>query len=211
VGTQAHKLSRLVGQLLDVSRLDTGKLTIEPEPTDLAVLVDQVVAAFRSLTSAHTFSLRAPASLEVEADSLRIEQVLTNLLDNAVKYSPQGGLIEVGLRRASPTTAEVSIRDYGLGIAPEKRARIFERFYQAHENGYASGMGLGLYVSREIVELHGGHIRAEFPTDAGTRVVVELPLPVASGRLAEEASFVRESDAIIGIANPGVVRVCLGF
>jgi signal transduction histidine kinase len=73
----------------------------------------------------------------------------------------------------------VVVRDQGLGIPVEKRGRIFERFFQAHDDAYASGMGLGLYVSRQIVELHRGQIRAEFPADGGTRVVVELPLSLS--------------------------------
>jgi signal transduction histidine kinase len=72
---------------------------------------------------------------------------------------------------------EIVVRDHGLGIPPEKRARIFERFYQAHGDGHKSGMGLGLHVSRQIVELHGGEITAEFPSDGGCRFIVRLPLP----------------------------------
>jgi excisionase family DNA binding protein len=176
VGSQAHKLSRLVGQLLDVARLDSGRLTIQREPTDLVALIDQVVASSRSLAANHTLSLTAPAEIEGEFDSLRLEQVFTNVLDNAIKYSPEGGLVEVSVSQPSPECAVVSVRDHGLGIPLDKRSRIFERFFQAHENGNTSGMGLGLYVSRQIVELHGGHIRAEFPDGGGTRVVVELPL-----------------------------------
>jgi signal transduction histidine kinase len=117
-------------------------------------------------------------------DPLRLEQVVTNLLDNAVKYSPNGGAIKVtlALRRARDTAAdwaELSVRDYGLGIPPEQRGQIFERFYQAHGNGHKSGLGLGLYISRQIVELHGGEICAEFPPDGGTRFVVRLPIEPA--------------------------------
>jgi excisionase family DNA binding protein len=179
VGSQAHKLSRLVGQLLDVSRLDSGKLVLEFEPTDLVGLVDQVVGSSRSLTAMHTLSLTAPAALEGDFDALRLEQVFTNLIDNAIKYSPEGGLIEVTVRQPTPTSVTVVVRDQGLGIPVEKRGRIFERFFQAHDDAYASGMGLGLYVSRQIVELHRGQIRAEFPADGGTRVVVELPLSLS--------------------------------
>jgi excisionase family DNA binding protein len=181
MGSQADKLSRLVNQLLDVSRLNGGKLQLDPAPTDLVALVDQLVTSTRSLTDRHSVSLTAPASLECEVDALRLEQVLTNLLDNAIKYSPDGGAIEVVLARTSASSVEVSVRDHGLGVPVEKRGRIFERFFQAHGSGH-SGMGLGLYVSRHIVELHGGQIRAEFPDDGGTRVCVQLPIGDCAAR-----------------------------
>jgi signal transduction histidine kinase len=82
----------------------------------------------------------------------------------------------VRLSQCTDGSVEMAVRDRGLGIPPEKRDKIFERFYQAHGNGYRSGMGLGLHISREIVELHGGNIRAEFPGDAGTRFIVRLPM-----------------------------------
>jgi signal transduction histidine kinase len=101
--------------------------------------------------------------------------VLTNLLDNAIKYSPDGGPIEVALDQCASGSHELSVRDHGIGIPPEKRARIFDRFYQAHADGYRSGMGLGLYISRQIVQLHGGELLAEFPPDGGSRFIVRLP------------------------------------
>jgi signal transduction histidine kinase len=173
---QAGKLSRLVGQLLDVSRLQAAKLTIEREPTDLVALVQQVVATARNLSDQHPITLTAPASLQTDVDPLRLEQVLTNLLDNAVKYSPDGGPIEVAVWEPEPGVAELSVRDHGLGIPPGTRGEIFERFYQAHGSGNRSGLGLGLYICRQIVELHGGQIRAEFPEDGGTQMIVRLPL-----------------------------------
>jgi signal transduction histidine kinase len=112
--------------------------------------------------------------------------VLTNLLDNAIKYSPDGGPVEVVLAQTSASTVELSVRDHGLGVPVEKRDRIFERFFQAHGSGH-SGMGLGLYVCRHIVELHGGQIRAEFPEDGGTRVSVVLPIARSSSRGAVAA------------------------
>ena len=123
-------------------------------------------------------TVSAPEALEACLDSLRVEQVLCNLLENAVKYSPDGGRIEVTLSQHGPAAAELSVRDGGLGIPPEKRARIFERFYQAHGEGHRSGLGLGLFISRQIVELHGGEIWAEFPDDGGARFRVRLPLTV---------------------------------
>jgi signal transduction histidine kinase len=98
-----------------------------------------------------------------------------SLLDNAVKYTPEAGQIDVTLTQLDPGVAEIAVRDRGPGIPAARRARIFERYYQAHGNGYRSGMGLGLYISWKIVDLHGGHITAEFPPGGGTRVVVRLP------------------------------------
>ncbi len=130
--------------------------------------------------------IRSPSqlrpALEVEVDPLRLEQVLTNLLDNAVKYSAEGSSIEIDVSQAGEGTLEIAVRDHGVGIPTEKRARIFERFYQAHGSGFQSGLGLGLYVSGEIVELHGGEIRAEFPPDGGSRFVVRLPIQSGAER-----------------------------
>jgi signal transduction histidine kinase len=194
VTRQADRLTRLLDQLLDISRLSTGRLMIERQPLDLAVLVEQVVSVARTGSDRHTIDLSAPPSLEATVDPLRIEQVLTNLLDNAVKFSPEGGRIEVMLAPADPAAAELSVRDHGLGIPPEKRGRIFERFYQAHASGHRSGLGLGLYICRRIVEAHGGDIRAEFPADGGACFTVRLPLhaeePVAPDTIADAGSAV---------------------
>ena len=173
---QAGRLTRLLGQLLDVSRLEGGKYTLEPQPTDIRALVQQALAAAELATDQHTFAFIAPAALEALVDPLRLEQVVVNLLDNAVKYSPAGGLIDVVLAQPTPELFELSVRDRGLGIPAEKRGHIFERFYQAHPNAQKGGMGLGLYISQQIVELHGGSIWAEFPTDGGTRFVLRLPV-----------------------------------
>jgi signal transduction histidine kinase len=183
MGTQADKLGRLVGQLLDVSRIDGGKLQLERHPTNLALLVDQVVSAARSLAEdTHAISLTAPAVVECDVDALRLEQVLTNLIDNAIKYSPEGGAVDVVLSQPNRRGIELSVRDHGLGIPVDKRDQIFDRFYQAHDSSYRSGMGLGLYVCRQIVELHGGEIHAEFPADGGTRLSVRLPVARSSVR-----------------------------
>jgi signal transduction histidine kinase len=108
-------------------------------------------------------------------DPLRIEQVLVNLVNNAIKYSPDGGAIDVGVTQHGEV-AQVAVRDHGLGIPPEYREHIFDLFYQAHARSHRSGMGLGLYISRHIVDLHGGFITADFPADGGTRFVVTLPV-----------------------------------
>jgi PAS domain S-box-containing protein/excisionase family DNA binding protein len=173
---QSDTVSRLIDQLLDVSRLEIGKLQLERQTIDVVAVVEHVVSDARARGECHVISLAATHFLEAEVDPLRLEQVLRNLLDNAIKYSPEGGAIEVGVSRSMHDALEIAIRDYGPGVPPEKRALIFERFFQAHGNGHKSGLGLGLYVCRKIVELHGGDITAEFPSDGGSRFVVRLPL-----------------------------------
>ncbi len=178
IQVQADKLARLVAQLLDISRIQSGKLAIERKPTDLSHLMRDVIESARTQLKDHTLVARLPNELVLEIDPLRIEQVVTNLLDNAIKYSPDGGQIDASLR-AEADQVVLSVRDHGVGVPLEHRAHIFDRFYQAHAGGpltSMAGMGLGLYISRQIVELHGGSIKAEFPDDGGTRFVVSLPL-----------------------------------
>jgi signal transduction histidine kinase/CheY-like chemotaxis protein len=185
VDYQSGKLVRLVAQLLDVSRIEAGKLVLEPTLVELGGLVRGLVEAARMSTGTRTLVLRAPSELSANVDALRFEQVVVNLLDNAVKYSPDGTQIDVELAAADPATVRLSVRDRGMGIPQDRRHRIFDRFYQAHSPeelvGPPAGIGLGLYISRQIVELHGGHIAAEFPTDGGTRFVVALPSAPSEG------------------------------
>ena len=185
---QSERLARLMSHLLDHARLEAGKLALERHATDVVVLVQQVVATARTWSAQHPISVVAPPLLEACVDPLRLEQVLTNLLDNAVKYSPEGGPIEVVVARSGAATVDLAVRDHGLGIPVEKRAALFERFYQAHRAGHRGGLGLGLYVSRQIVELHGGTIRAEFPAEGGTRFVVRLPVGLDRPDTAEASS-----------------------
>jgi signal transduction histidine kinase/HAMP domain-containing protein len=188
IDQQSKKLSSLVTQLLDVSRLEAGRLKLNRLLADIVMLADAAVSSIQGGTAEHRLTLNAPPSLSAFVDPLRLEQVLTNLIDNAVKYSPHGGEIDVDVWAGDEEAALISVRDHGIGIPRDRRSRIFDRFYQAHSESYFGGMGLGLYISREIVILHGGHIRAEFPEDGGTRFVVSLPRRVTgdgdpSGRM----------------------------
>jgi signal transduction histidine kinase len=177
---QSDKLARLVGQLLDISRLQSGKLAVERRRSNLAELIREVVHAAENPLIEHKLLAQLPHELWATIDPLRIEQVVTNLVDNAIKYSPEGGDIEISLDCDERSDmARVTIRDHGIGVPAEHRSHIFDRFYQAHAGGpltNMAGMGLGLYISRQIVELHDGTIGAEFPDDGGTRFVVLLPL-----------------------------------
>lgn len=175
IAGQSNRLTILLNQLLDVSRLEAGKLSLDRIPTDVAALVASVVASIQPSTDAHSIRLSASSGLEARIDPLRIEQVVTNILDNAIKYSPAGGDILVSLAETEDDRIELSIRDHGIGISPEKQTKIFERFYQANVEDHTSGLGLGLFITRQIVELHGGQVKAEHPDGGGTRFLVYLP------------------------------------
>jgi PAS domain S-box-containing protein len=197
INTQSDKLARLVDQLLNLTRIEAGRLKLEKQTTNVnSLLASIVVTASTGIGASHHIELKLPNEIvTAQLDPLRIEQVVNNLLDNAVKYSPGGGVVtveltltnsasggseEVGGSQTSAVSIEprlsISVRDRGIGIPLERRAHIFERFYQAHSLSYISGMGLGLYISHQIVQLHDGQIRAEFPASGGTRFVITLPL-----------------------------------
>jgi signal transduction histidine kinase len=177
IDRQSQKLGQLVGQLLDVSRLQAGQLGLEPRFTDVVPLVESVLAEARSSTTRHHLGFKGPDAVHARVDPLRLEQVLANLVDNAVKYSPDGGPIEVTLTTGKDEL-QITVADQGIGVPPEHRERIFDRFYQAHGERRFGGMGLGLYISRQIVELHGGVLKAEHPHEGGTWIVLRLPLNI---------------------------------
>jgi signal transduction histidine kinase len=183
IDQQSAKLARLVNQLLDVSRIDAGRLELDRKVADVVGIVEDVVATARVNTFRHEFTVRAPSGALALVDPLRLEQVFRNLVDNAIKYSPDGGsiLIEVESSREAGVV-RVSVTDHGLGVPPEHRERIFDRFHQAHPERGIGGMGLGLFISRQIVELHGGRIEADHPRGGGTRFVVTIPTGAPSGR-----------------------------
>ncbi|HEY3107811.1 MAG TPA: ATP-binding protein [Chloroflexota bacterium] len=174
IDRQADRLTLLVGRLLDVARLESGRLALEPRRTDVRALVGGIVEAAQRDAPEHRLSVVAPGPVEAEVDALRIEQVVSNLVDNAIKYSPSGGEVVVEIE-AVDRELRLAVRDQGIGIPPERRRQIFERFYQAHTERNLGGMGLGLYVSNQIVRLHGGRIEAEFPDSGGSCFVVTLP------------------------------------
>jgi PAS domain S-box-containing protein len=174
---QADRIARLVAQLLDTSRLDAGKFALELEPTELTDLVrDAVYTAHAS--NSREVRLHNNGPIWALVDPVRVEQVIVNLVDNAIKYSPDGGPVEVELLQADPQNVSLVVTDHGIGIPPEHRAHVFDRFYQAHAGRHfagVAGMGLGLYITRRIVEMHGGIIRIDGAEGGGARVTVTLP------------------------------------
>lgn len=178
IDQSSARLVDLVGQLLDLSRIRAGRLVLQPQEVELTSLVRRVVAATQLRAGEHRFVVNAPANLLACVDPLRLEQVLASLLDNAVKFSPTGAPIRVRLS-ANEGLVRLSVRDYGPGISRKQRAHIFDRFYQGHAGDTLArgpGMGLGLYISREIVELHSGQIGVQLARGGGTRFSVSFPL-----------------------------------
>ncbi len=190
---QTSSLDKLIGKLLDVSRINTGRLEIQAETQELDDLVAEAVNRCRVAVATTETEDNIPGEkrhsidLEIEDKALvgefdreRIYQVVANLIDNAVKYSPEGGTIKVSLRRASDNFAELSVRDNGIGIPEEKQAVIFNRWSRinASSNGEvnASGLGLGLFICREIVRKHNGQISLESAPGQGTTFYVHLPV-----------------------------------
>src|SRR5688572_28926574 len=175
VNRQAAKLSRLVSQLLESSRLHSGQFFPHRSLVNVTSLVTTAVEQARVGTDRHEIVLSAPPQVPAHVDAMRIEQVVGNLLDNAIKFSPDGGRIEVEVSTPHVETIRVAVRDHGIGIPPPRRQDLFTRYYQAQAESHRSGLGLGLYISRCIVEYHGGKISVEFPADVGSRFVVDLP------------------------------------
>jgi signal transduction histidine kinase len=178
VSNQAGRLNRMITSLLDLSRIQTGQLSIERGAVDLRALLERVVNEVQPTLSDHTLSLELPdEALVVEGDELRLEQVFQNLIQNAVKYSPEGGAVLVEAARHEHS-ARVAVTDQGIGIPADSLPRLFSRFYRASNasSQNISGMGVGLYVVREIVSLHGGTVDVRSREGQGSTFAVILPL-----------------------------------
>jgi signal transduction histidine kinase len=183
--SQTERLGRLVDQLLDLSRLESGEVPFQVEVVPLAPLVSRVISEIsmgRSISDVRIDD-DVPPHLAAEADAERIHQVLFNLVDNAVRFTPHGGSVTVSARRRNGSV-EVAVSDTGAGIPPEHLPRLFERFYRADpaRGRGEGGTGIGLAIARSVVEAHGGHIRAESQPGHGSIFTFDLPAADASDR-----------------------------
>lgn len=174
---QTRRLNRLVGELLDVSRIETGRVEFRPAAVDLQRLTEEVVRRAQGDAPLHQLSvLPANGDTTIQGDSDHLEQVLTNLISNAIKYSPDGGPISV----AFDVTAEqvvLRVQDQGIGIPPDQQQHVFSLFYRSPDakTRHAGGMGLGLYISNEIVKRHSGQMRVVSTPGVGSTFLVTLP------------------------------------
>ncbi|MHB1416995.1 MAG: sensor histidine kinase [Chloroflexota bacterium] len=173
---QSDRVSRLVQTMLEVNEIQSGELTLHRGPVDICELSEEAVETIQSGAPKHQLAVNCEQPVMVDVDREHIRLVLVNLLDNAVKYSPKGGPVTITIA-AQGREAVVAVRDEGIGIAKEKQTRLFEAFYQvAPMVKPTTGLGLGLYVSAEIVHRHGGRIWAESEAGKGSTFTFTLPL-----------------------------------
>jgi signal transduction histidine kinase len=178
---QLTRLDRLVGDLLDSSRVQAGKLEMRPQPCDLMEIVRDAVREQRTAWPGRDITLDLPrrAAVSLYSDVDRIGQVITNYLSNALKYSAEDAPVEMRLR-VRGDTARVEVRDRGPGLTREQQEQLFERFYRApgieQQSGSGVGLGLGLYICRTIVERHGGAVGVESVPGDGATFWFTLPL-----------------------------------
>jgi signal transduction histidine kinase len=176
---QVERLGDLVEQLLDLSKLESGAVPLDRRTVTARALIDDVVREWRMHGYGDRLELGVtidPPSMRLDADPARIHQVLSNLVANAVRHSPDGGCVHLAARRANGN-AVLEVSDEGPGIPPDEMERVFERFYRSDQARSTNdgGSGLGLAIARWIVELHGGDIRAELVEPHGCKIIVQLP------------------------------------
>jgi signal transduction histidine kinase/putative methionine-R-sulfoxide reductase with GAF domain len=179
---QSERMLAMIEQLLDLRRLEAGLLTFEESHFDLTEVIRRIAHEIELASGSHTIVVTSGGRAVIRADRRRIEEVFTNLIDNAVKYSPAGGTIHVDISQqrdpSSTGSIQVSVRDDGPGVALADRERVFERFFQAPgrlHKGH-TGLGLGLFISRELARRHGGDIWIEPGPERGAQFKVKLPL-----------------------------------
>jgi signal transduction histidine kinase len=179
IADQADRLSKLLNLLLDLSRIEAGRLELDLAPTDLRGILISMARALQATTEAHLIEVHAPVGVIGHLDQRRIEEVVQNLLNNAVKYSPVGGRIEVRLE-TDEANAIVTVRDSGVGLDQDETQHVFERFYRGQGMRRLEGTGLGLYICHAIVTAHGGRIWAE-SAGPGHGSTFGFTLPLRSG------------------------------
>ena len=177
IAEEVDNLQTMISEILDTTRIEAGLLAIEPQPLRLSRLAQEVIDEMQQRATAHRFLLDFPPDFPlVDADPRRLKQVLRNILDNGVKYSPDGGLIVIrGVIRREDVV--VSIADQGVGISPEDMIPLFDKYFRGRlpYGRTVPGIGLGLPVSRELVEAHNGRIWAESKIGEGTTLHFSLP------------------------------------
>ena len=181
IESAALQAASLVDQLSDLHSIEGSGIALECRPADLRRTVEAAKDQMEAIARGHVLRYTAPSeSVVVDYDERRIQRVLQNLIGNAIKYSPDGGEIDINIRPDN-STAAISIRDHGIGVPDADRGRVFERGYRANSVGAIPGTGLGLFISSEIVKRHGGSIECRAADGRGTVFEVRLPLARVHG------------------------------
>jgi PAS domain S-box-containing protein len=192
IGRQTETLAHLVDDLLDVTRLISGKIRLRTRLVDLLELTNQTLESLRAAGRASRHFVHCGGeSLFVDADPVRLEQIITNLIENALKYTPDGGEIEIAVERHGSAEAQLRVRDNGQGIEPDLLPRIFDLFVQGKQSldRPRGGLGIGLTLVRRLVELHGGSVEAESAgAGQGSEFRILLPAHPTDDRVAAEST-----------------------
>ncbi|WP_437487540.1 HAMP domain-containing sensor histidine kinase [Sorangium sp. So ce1014] len=176
IGKEAARCDRMLTDLMDAARLEGGEIELHHETRDACELAREVVELYRPTAIAHELQLSLPEEpVPLRCDPTRIEQVLNNLVANAIKYSPEGGAVQVAVAREGAEVA-IAVADQGVGIAAEDQRRLFERYWRAPSSSrVAPGVGLGLWAARRIAEAHGGRIEVTSAAGEGSTFTLRLP------------------------------------
>ena len=178
IGRNCDRLTRLVDDILFVARVDAGRLSLDLQDIDIVDVVTKTVESARPVAARKDLTLKLDAEtdrLELHADPVRIGELLDNLMSNAIKFTPEGGVVTVVVAR-DDGTVHLEVKDTGVGIPPDEVQKLFERFFRASTSSVASGTGLGLSITKSIVEAHRGKIWVESTLGEGTTFLVDLPL-----------------------------------
>jgi signal transduction histidine kinase len=174
---QVKRMSNMINGFLNVSRLESAKLLIDKKDFNLDELIQEIIKETELLVSTHIITLQPCEHIMVNADQDKIGSVITNLISNAVKYSPKGKMVEISCELVK-NDVQVSVKDEGMGLKPEDRDKVFDRYFRVESNHtrHISGFGIGLYLSAEIIHRHGGKIWVESESGVGSTFHFSLPL-----------------------------------
>jgi signal transduction histidine kinase len=177
---ETDRVLTMLNTLMDISEAETGLMRLDIEPVPLAELVTEVIEIFDLVAQEKTIAVKAavPPDLSVPADRNRVRQVLANLLDNAIKYTPAGGHVDI-TAEARPDGVCITVRDTGEGIPPEEIPRIWERLYRGDKSRAQRGLGLGLSLVKAITNAHGGTVMVESTPGKGSAFSIHLPSQIA--------------------------------
>jgi len=195
IARETERMTRLINDILDLSRIEAGRLDLKPTFVDLPELIRKVEGRIEQQAAGRRLLLDIPVVMEpVLAEQAKLEQVMLNIIGNALKYSPEGGDIEISVRRLKEK-AMVSVTDHGIGIPQEQLPFIFEKYHRGgkSEGGGIRGAGLGLFVTKSIIEAHGGRIWAESTEGKGTCMIFTIPLLGEAGQSPEARAIGEDS------------------